>query len=108
MYGDSVLVSLIDAKVSNRISPLVCQECYISFVLNEVIASQGSEEGVGQMFEIECKLYQSPRSRYVAFDFHEMCRNNRYENIQILIDEIEPDLTSHKVWLSEHELIGCA
>ncbi len=47
---------------------------------------------MGAQFETQVKLQADPNVRYVAFDFHEVCKNNKYENLSILLEQVKDDL----------------
>ncbi|GAM19378.1 hypothetical protein SAMD00019534_025530 [Acytostelium subglobosum LB1] len=93
LYGPQVMVSLID--------------------------HHGGESTIGNMFETYAKLSRhanptatttatSPATdtnttdkdtstmlRYYSFDFHDKCKNNRYENLSELLDLVRPHLDRH-------------
>jgi hypothetical protein len=43
------------------------------------------QSDVGDAYENQVLLFKSENIRYIAFDFHERCKGNRYENIIFLI-----------------------
>ncbi|KAF2071692.1 hypothetical protein CYY_006992 [Polysphondylium violaceum] len=67
LYGPQVIVSLID-------------QC-------------GGESAIGDAFESESLLfYPDKLVTYAAFDFHERCKNNKYENLAELLDRLKNHL----------------
>ncbi|GAM18930.1 hypothetical protein SAMD00019534_021050 [Acytostelium subglobosum LB1] len=69
LYGPQVLVSLIDQN--------------------------GGEMAIGDAFETHAYLlFDKSRVEYHAFDFHEKCKNNKYENLGELLDKVKPRFDS--------------
>ncbi|EGC35188.1 hypothetical protein DICPUDRAFT_97975 [Dictyostelium purpureum] len=70
LYGPQVIVSLIDQI--------------------------GGESAIGDAFESETNLlYPEETVRYYAFDFHEKCKNNRYDKLSELLDQVKPYLDQY-------------
>ena len=65
-YGKQVVVSLID-------------QC-------------GLELDVGEAYETCVRLYSHPDLKYVAYDFHEQCKNNNYDGLNYLVKDVSADL----------------
>eukprot|EP01133_Synstelium_polycarpum_P007507 gene7507-8784_t len=64
-------------------------------VIISLIDQTGGEQAIGNSFETYANFfYNNHRVRYVAFDFHEKCRNNKYENLGELLDKVKPQLDS--------------
>ena len=75
LYGPQILVSLIDQT--------------------------GGEKDVGDAYETHVRLYNNKNLRYIAFDFHEKCRNNRYENLSLLTAQVEEQLDKYGFFLKD-------
>ncbi|KAI0786098.1 SacI homology domain-containing protein [Abortiporus biennis] len=65
-YGDQSLVSLVNHK--------------------------GHEKPVKEAYERYVTELNLPNVRYEYFDFHNECKNMRWDRISVLIDKVEPDL----------------
>ena len=39
--------------------------------------------------------------RYVAFDFHEVCKGNKYEHLNILLEKVKDDLIDYNYFLGD-------
>eukprot|EP01114_Cavostelium_apophysatum_P012537 TRINITY_DN2828_c0_g1_i1.p1 TRINITY_DN2828_c0_g1~~TRINITY_DN2828_c0_g1_i1.p1 ORF type:complete len:1101 (-),score=229.55 TRINITY_DN2828_c0_g1_i1:34-3336(-) len=67
-----------------------------------LIDQRGDEMDLGDQYETQLRLYNHERNvnpedpkfvKYVTFDFHEVCKNNHYENLSQLVDVINEDLS---------------
>eukprot|EP01117_Protostelium_nocturnum_P005116 TRINITY_DN1858_c0_g1_i1.p1 TRINITY_DN1858_c0_g1~~TRINITY_DN1858_c0_g1_i1.p1 ORF type:complete len:1305 (-),score=506.54 TRINITY_DN1858_c0_g1_i1:1043-4957(-) len=65
---------------------------YGNVVAVSLIDKNGLEADLGDNYETQVKLFDEERLRYVAFDFHNRCRNNNYKPLQNLLEEVSPDL----------------
>jgi len=66
LYGDQILLNLIDMK--------------------------GNEQAVGEAYETVVRLFANPNVKYVAFDFHEECKNNNYASLARLVESLQSDM----------------
>lgn len=66
LYGDHVLLNLIDQK--------------------------GPEAAVGEAYETVVRLFANPNVKYFAFDFHEECKNNNYASLATLVQSLQQDM----------------
>ncbi|KAJ7225879.1 SacI homology domain-containing protein [Mycena pura] len=69
IYGDQALVSLVNRK--------------------------GHEQPVKEAYEQGVAQLNLPSVRYQYFDFHNECKQMRYDRLSVLIDQLESDLKSH-------------
>ena len=76
-YGKHTLVSLIDHK--------------------------GNEQKVGEAFETKMRLYNNPNANYIAFDFHEECKNNNYARLQILVDQVKDSMDQNQYFIQDND-----
>ncbi|KAI8880064.1 hypothetical protein K501DRAFT_225568 [Backusella circina FSU 941] len=65
-YGDQILVNLVNTK--------------------------GYENPVGQLYARIVKELNNPQLRYIHFDFHHECRKMKWNRVQLLVDQLEPEL----------------
>eukprot|EP01119_Soliformovum_irregulare_P024132 TRINITY_DN8582_c0_g1_i1.p1 TRINITY_DN8582_c0_g1~~TRINITY_DN8582_c0_g1_i1.p1 ORF type:complete len:1118 (+),score=325.37 TRINITY_DN8582_c0_g1_i1:40-3393(+) len=72
-------------------------------VIVNLINQQGPESDLGAEFYTHYKLLNNPNVRYVSFDFHEKCKNNKYENLSQLMDQVEDDLNALGYFLQDSE-----
>ena len=49
---------------------------YDEQVLVSLIDQKGGEQGVGESFELFANLFSQKTLKYIAFDFHEICKGN--------------------------------
>jgi len=75
LYGPQVLVSLID--------------------------QQGGEHPLGEEYETQVRLWANPYVFYFPFDFHEECKNNRYENLALLLNQVQSKLDEQGYFLKD-------
>ena len=54
-------------------------------ILVSLVERTGAEADVGDAYETQVLLFRNSNLRYIAFDFHERCKGNRYENVLFLI-----------------------
>ena len=67
-----------------------------------LIDHRGNEQEVGEMYETKVRLLTNPNFvRYIAFDFHEECKNNNYSRLDYLVDMVKNDLVSNKYFLQD-------
>jgi hypothetical protein len=95
-------------------------QCYGKQLLINLIDQRGNERDVGEAYETQVRLLNNPDIRYyfrqtaalndtrsithmlsslfktflsrsyIPFDFHEVCKNMKYENLQLLTNESQP------------------
>ncbi|OBZ88290.1 Uncharacterized protein C19F5.03 [Choanephora cucurbitarum] len=61
-------------------------------VLVNLVNTHGYEQPMGQLYASIVKQLANPNLKYVHFDFHLECRKMRWHRVQLLIDQLEPDL----------------
>ena len=74
-YGRNIIVSLIDQK--------------------------GNEQDIGEEYEANVRMLDNPNVRYIAFDFHEECKNNNYSKLQALVTTIERATLESRYFLKD-------
>ena len=79
LYGKQILISLIDQK--------------------------GSESLVGDEYETQVRLFDHDEIQYIAFDFHEECKNNNYNPLKRLVQSISDSLIVHSFFLRSEDKI---
>lgn len=47
---------------------------------------------MGQVFAGIVKELNDPNLKYIHFDFHQECKKMRWHRVQLLVDQLEPDL----------------
>mgnify|MGYP003648383066 CR=1 FL=1 len=72
-------------------------------VIVNLIDQKGGEQAVGEAFECMSKFVKLPHLKYVAFDFHEVCKNNRYENLEYLLRRVKQDLNQYSYFLRDRK-----
>jgi hypothetical protein len=65
-YGDQILVNLVNTK--------------------------GYENPVGQLYARIVRELNNPQLKYIHFDFHHECRKMKWNRVQLLVDQLEPEL----------------
>eukprot|EP00026_Physarum_polycephalum_P003796 Phypoly_transcript_03810.p1 GENE.Phypoly_transcript_03810~~Phypoly_transcript_03810.p1 ORF type:complete len:581 (+),score=100.19 Phypoly_transcript_03810:559-2301(+) len=73
---------------------------YNRVVAINLIDQKGSELLLGNAFEREAKKH--PELKYIAFDFHNQCRNMRYDKLSILMDQIADDVDKNGYFYAEN------
>ena len=77
------------------------QESYgTGLTLVNLIDQTGKEAPLGDAYEMAVRLFGGPRIRYVAADFHELTKGDRYENLSQLMDVLSDDITA-ELWFSK-------
>ena len=66
LYGKQVIISLIDQK--------------------------GGESKVGDEYETQFRLFNHPDIKYIAYDFHDQCKNNNYLPLERLVKSVSDDI----------------
>lgn len=70
-------------------------EKYKHVVAVNLIDQKGSEKLLADKFkEVLQKHTNETEAKYIHFDFHKECSKNRYERIEILLDNLKDDFTS--------------
>lgn len=69
-----------------------CQAFYGKLILVNLVDKTGDEQELGFAFETAALLHNIPTVRYIGFDFHEVCRGMKFENVSRLLADIEEDL----------------
>ncbi|KZV19616.1 hypothetical protein F511_10519 [Dorcoceras hygrometricum] len=79
---------------------------YGGCVAIDLTDKQGDEGLLSAAYAEEMK--KLPNVRYVSFDFHQACGNGRFDNIQLLYDEISDDFEKQGYFLldSEGKILG--
>jgi hypothetical protein len=60
--------------------------------LINLIDKKGSQKMIGTAFTNIAEIQSNKRIRYVWFDFHDECKNMKYENLKFLLRDLEKDL----------------
>jgi hypothetical protein len=68
--------------------------------LVNLIDQHGKEATLGDVYEMFVRLYGGPDIRYVAVDFHELTKGDRYDNLSQLMDVLADTVTA-EVWFSK-------
>ncbi|CEG79846.1 hypothetical protein RMATCC62417_14262 [Rhizopus microsporus] len=66
---------------------------YGSQILINLVNRKGYEVPVGEVFARIIEELNDPNLKYIHFDFHYECRKMRWHRVQLLIDELEQDLS---------------
>jgi len=66
---------------------------YGNVICISLVNLKGVELALANEFEKQHKLFNNPKVRYIAWDFHKECSGMRYSNIKKLISKIEEDMT---------------
>lgn len=61
-------------------------------ILVNLVNTKGYEFPVGQVYASIVKELNDPNLKYIHFDFHHECRKMRWHRVQLLVDQLEPDL----------------
>lgn len=61
-------------------------------ILVNLVNTKGYEYPVGQLYAGIIKELNDPNLTYIHFDFHHECRKMRWNRVQLLVDQLEPDL----------------
>jgi len=61
-------------------------------LLVNLVNKKGYELPMGQAYARNVEQLNDPRLIYTHFDFHNECRKMRWDRIQLLIDQLEPEL----------------
>ncbi|KYR03090.1 hypothetical protein DLAC_00582 [Tieghemostelium lacteum] len=81
--------TMTDESFQRHMNELI--ELYGPGSIVNLIDQIGGEASIGDQFEMETSLYQQAHQlHYTAFDFHEKCKNNKYENLQELLEQVKP------------------
>ncbi|KAJ3220303.1 Phosphatidylinositide phosphatase SAC1 [Clydaea vesicula] len=65
---------------------------YGNQIVVNLINKKGYEMGLGDEFQKHILTMNDARVKYIHFDFHQQCKNMRWDRISLLLDEIGPDL----------------
>ena len=105
--------SVKDIKPAPTVLNSVCQRmaflrhiemqtvAYLEQVMVNLIDQKGGEEAVGEAFETQSFLASRPNLKYIAFDFHEVCKGNRYENLDKLLQKVQGELKKYSYFLKD-------
>lgn len=66
----------------NHFASLV--EEYGRVVVVNLINATGEEGALASVFSRDVTLLHNPNVRYFHFDFHDYCRNNRYDQVSVM------------------------
>jgi len=72
---------------------------YRRVVAINLIDQKGSELLLANAYEKEAKKH--PDLKYIAFDFHNQCRNMRWDRLSLLMDQINDDIDKNGYFWSE-------
>ncbi|KAI9485809.1 MAG: SacI homology domain-containing protein [Benjaminiella poitrasii] len=61
-------------------------------VLVNLVNSKGYEYPVGNLYATIVQRLSDPNLKYIHFDFHRECCKMRWNRVQLLVDQLEPDL----------------
>ncbi|KAI7907383.1 SacI homology domain-containing protein [Cokeromyces recurvatus] len=61
-------------------------------ILVNLVNSKGYELPIGQLFATIVQKLANPNLKYIHFDFHRECCKMRWNRVQLLVDQLEPDL----------------
>ncbi|KAG0166925.1 hypothetical protein DFQ28_006560 [Apophysomyces sp. BC1034] len=61
-------------------------------ILINLVNKKGYEQPVGELYARIVEALADPRLFYVHFDFHHECRKMRWHRVQLLLDQLEPEL----------------
>lgn len=61
-------------------------------ILVNLVNTKGYEYPVGQLYAGIVKELNDPNLKYIHFDFHHECRKMKWHRVQLLVDQLEPDL----------------
>ncbi|XP_065583548.1 phosphatidylinositide phosphatase SAC2-like [Artemia franciscana] len=86
---------------------LECQQAFKSHFNREVdtygkicvvslVEKIGKEKIIGDAFEKQILMHDSPDLAYAAFDFHDNCRGLRFENVELLVSALEEEMKAMK------------
>ena len=81
-------------------------------VVVNLINASGEEGALASVFSRDVTLLHNPSVRYFHFDFHDYCRNNRYDQVSVMYSMLRDE---HKQmgfvlflsFLSFHDLFMC-
>lgn len=68
-------------------------------ILVNLVNSKGYEMPIGQLYAEIVKELNNPNLKYIHFDFHRECCKMRWNRVQMLIDQLEPDLRKESYYL---------
>eukprot|EP01114_Cavostelium_apophysatum_P012403 TRINITY_DN2767_c0_g1_i1.p1 TRINITY_DN2767_c0_g1~~TRINITY_DN2767_c0_g1_i1.p1 ORF type:complete len:468 (-),score=102.56 TRINITY_DN2767_c0_g1_i1:160-1563(-) len=77
LYGHQIVVSLID--------------------------HHGQEKTLADEFESQIRTFNNPMIRYVNFDFHRHCKNMKYHNLSLLLNQTGQDLEKYGYFIADKE-----
>ncbi|KAF7721893.1 hypothetical protein EC973_003961 [Apophysomyces ossiformis] len=61
-------------------------------ILINLVNKKGYEQPVGELYARIVEALADPRLFYVHFDFHHECRKMKWHRVQLLLDQLEPEL----------------
>lgn len=73
---------------------------YNRVIAVNLIDQKGSELLLGNAFEKEAKKHSD--LKYIAFDFHNQCRNMRWDRLSLLMDQITDDVDKNGYFVSDN------
>ena len=76
-------------------------ELYGPQILVNLVNTKGYEFPVGQTYAGIVKELNNSNLKYVHFDFHHECRKMKWQRVQLLVDQLEPDLRKQGLVLSK-------
>ena len=69
---------------------------YGDVIAINLIDSLGQEGALEKAYRRNVELLQTPKVKYIHFDFHDACKGNKFENVSLLYHQIEEDHTQMK------------
>ena len=66
-----------------------------------LLDSKGPENNITQAYESEIKECVKFKDNFIyyAFDFHSQCKNNQYQNVSILLQEMKDKITQMSYYM---------
>ncbi|KAI8639751.1 SacI homology domain-containing protein [Parasitella parasitica] len=89
-----VNANLADEKVIGASKAHFTQQIkhYGPQILVNLTNTKGYEYPVGHLFAGIVRELSNPNIKYIHFDFHHECRKMKWHRVQLLVDQLEPDL----------------
>ncbi|BFU25679.1 phosphoinositide phosphatase, putative [Entamoeba histolytica HM-1:IMSS-B] len=75
------------------------KEMYGEITVINLLNNNGDEKELHDMYELFVKANLLP-IKYFGFDFHKICANKKYQNIEIIMEEIKPILEKNKFYFN--------
>eukprot|EP00117_Sycon_ciliatum_P044657 scpid20435/ scgid0225/ Phosphatidylinositide phosphatase SAC2; Inositol polyphosphate 5-phosphatase F; Sac domain-containing inositol phosphatase 2; Sac domain-containing phosphoinositide 5-phosphatase 2 len=72
-----------------------------------LVEQHGREKIMADAFVKHMDLYNNDDSLFISFDFHEHCKGMHFENVENLVDALDPIIRSHRYCWRDKEGILC-